>query len=54
MGRTALPGGDSRQIIESIESRLMALPNETSVLPGHGPVTTIGAERNTNPFLKLR
>lgn len=54
IGRTDLPGGNSRQIIESIESRLMALPDETRVLPGHGPATTIGAERNNNPFLNLR
>jgi|SRR5579862_2249941 len=54
IGRTDLPGGNSRQIIESIESQLMALPDETRVLPGHGPPTTIGAERNTNPFLNLR
>ena len=54
IGRTDLPGGNPRQIIESIESRLMALPDETRVLPGHGPATTIGAERNSNPFLNLR
>ena len=54
IGRTDLPGGNSRQIIDSIESQLMALPDETKVLPGHGPATTIGAERNANPFLKLR
>lgn len=54
IGRTDLPGGNSRQIIESIESQLMSLPDETRVLPGHGPATTIGAERNTNPFLNLR
>lgn len=54
IGRTDLPGGNSRQIIESIESQLLALPDETRVLPGHGPATTIGAERNTNPFLNLR
>ena len=51
IGRTDLPGGNSRQIIESIESRLMSLPDETRVLPGHGPITTIGTERNHNPFL---
>ena len=51
IGRTDLPGGNSRQIIESIESRLLALPDETKVLPGHGPATTIGAERRSNPFL---
>jgi glyoxylase-like metal-dependent hydrolase (beta-lactamase superfamily II) len=52
IGRTDLPGGNYGQIIDSIESRLMALPNETKVLPGHGPMTTIGAERKSNPFLR--
>jgi glyoxylase-like metal-dependent hydrolase (beta-lactamase superfamily II) len=54
IGRTDLPGGNPRQIIESIETRLMTLADETRVLPGHGPATTIGAERNHNPFLNLR
>jgi glyoxylase-like metal-dependent hydrolase (beta-lactamase superfamily II) len=54
IGRTDLPGGNPRQIIESIASRLLVLPNETRVLPGHGQETTIGAERNSNPFLNLR
>jgi hydroxyacylglutathione hydrolase len=54
IGRTDLPGGNSRQIIQSIESRLMVLPDETKVLPGHGPSTSIGAERNRNPFLPKR
>jgi len=54
IGRTDLPGGNGRQIIESIESRLMTLPPETRVLPGHGQETTIGNERNHNPFLSLR
>ena len=52
IGRTDLPGGDSRKILHSIQSRLMALPEETTVLPGHGPSTTIGEERNSNPFLR--
>ena len=52
IGRTDLPGGNSRQIIDSIHSRLLALPDETQVLPGHGPVTTIGQERKSNPFLR--
>jgi len=52
IGRTDLPGGNFEQIIDSIESRLLALPDETKVLPGHGPVTTIGEERRTNPFLR--
>ncbi len=54
IGRTDLPGGNSRQILESIETRLMGLPEATRVLPGHGPETTIGAERNHNPFLRFR
>jgi glyoxylase-like metal-dependent hydrolase (beta-lactamase superfamily II) len=53
IGRTDLPGGNSRQIIDSIHSRLLALPDETKVLPGHGPSTTIGAERKSNPFLHI-
>jgi glyoxylase-like metal-dependent hydrolase (beta-lactamase superfamily II) len=53
IGRTDLPGGDGRQIIDSIKSRLMQLPEETRVIPGHGPATTIGQERATNPFLNF-
>jgi glyoxylase-like metal-dependent hydrolase (beta-lactamase superfamily II) len=52
IGRTDLPGGNFDQIMDSLRSRLMALPDETRVLPGHGPVTTIGAERQGNPFLQ--
>jgi glyoxylase-like metal-dependent hydrolase (beta-lactamase superfamily II) len=52
IGRTDLPGGNSQQILDSIHSRLLALPEETKVLPGHGPATTIGAERRSNPFLR--
>jgi hydroxyacylglutathione hydrolase len=52
IGRTDLPGGNYEQIIESIASRLMALPDETRVLPGHGAATTIGTERRSNPFLR--
>jgi glyoxylase-like metal-dependent hydrolase (beta-lactamase superfamily II) len=52
IGRTDLPGGNFDQIIDSIHSRLLALPDETRVLPGHGPVTTIGEERKNNPFLR--
>jgi glyoxylase-like metal-dependent hydrolase (beta-lactamase superfamily II) len=51
IGRTDLPGGDYDQIIDSIQSRLLALPDETRVLTGHGPATTIGVERRSNPFL---
>jgi hydroxyacylglutathione hydrolase len=52
IGRTDLPGGDGRQIIRSIHHRLLALPDATRVVPGHGPETTIGEERVTNPFLQ--
>jgi glyoxylase-like metal-dependent hydrolase (beta-lactamase superfamily II) len=51
IGRTDLPGGNPSQLLDSIESRLLVLPNETKVVPGHGPSTTIGTERATNPFL---
>lgn len=51
IGRTDLPGGNSAQILESIKGRLLTLPDDTKVLPGHGPFTTIGAERRANPFL---
>lgn len=53
IGRTDLPGGDGRQIIRSIESRLLALPEDTRVICGHGPETTIGQERDSNPFLTM-
>jgi glyoxylase-like metal-dependent hydrolase (beta-lactamase superfamily II) len=52
IGRTDLPGGDFPQIIDSLHSRLLTLPDETEVLPGHGPATTIGEERSSNPFLR--
>jgi hydroxyacylglutathione hydrolase len=52
IGRTDLPGGNYGQIIDSIHSRLLTLPDETKVVPGHGPATSIGIERSTNPFLK--
>jgi glyoxylase-like metal-dependent hydrolase (beta-lactamase superfamily II) len=52
IGRTDLPGGNYSQIIDSIQTRLLVLPDETKVLPGHGPATTIGAERKSNPFLR--
>ncbi|MGA8043892.1 MAG: MBL fold metallo-hydrolase [Terracidiphilus sp.] len=51
IGRTDLPGGNFNQILHSIETRLLALPDETRVIPGHGPVTSIGVERRKNPFL---
>ncbi len=54
IGRTDLPGGNFDQIIDSLHSRLLTLPDETEVLPGHGPATTIGEERHSNPFLQSR
>ncbi|MGA2571351.1 MAG: MBL fold metallo-hydrolase [Terracidiphilus sp.] len=54
IGRTDLPGGNFEQILRSLRSRLLALPDETRVLTGHGPETTIGQERATNPFLQSR
>jgi glyoxylase-like metal-dependent hydrolase (beta-lactamase superfamily II) len=51
VGRTDLPGGHHGKLIESIRERLLPLPDATLVVPGHGPETTIGEERATNPFL---
>lgn len=51
IGRTDLPGGDYRTLIESISTRLLTLPEETVLYTGHGPATTVGRERRTNPFL---
>lgn len=52
IGRTDLPGGDYREILKSIHEKLLVLPEETVVVPGHGPVTTIGREREFNYFLQ--
>lgn len=51
VGRTDLPGGDTGKLMASIKDRLLTLPDETFVVPGHGPMTTIGEERRSNPFL---
>jgi hydroxyacylglutathione hydrolase len=51
VGRTDLPGGDTQTLIRSIHEKLLSLPDSTKVVPGHGPSTTIGAERESNPFL---
>jgi len=51
IGRTDLPGGSFNKIITSLHDRVLALADETVVIPGHGPLTTIGEERQSNPFL---
>lgn len=51
IGRTDLPGGSFDKIIDSLHEKLLALPDDTVVIPGHGPLTTIGEERESNPFL---
>ena len=51
IGRTDLPGGDFDQLIRSIQSKILVLPDTIRVLPGHGPQTSVGTERNANPFL---
>lgn len=51
IGRTDLPGGDFNTLIQSIRTHLFSLPDETKVLPGHGPETAIGMEKKVNPFL---
>jgi hydroxyacylglutathione hydrolase len=52
VGRSDLPGGNQHTLIKGIRSKLMTLPRETVVYPGHGPATTIGHEYDTNPFLQ--
>jgi glyoxylase-like metal-dependent hydrolase (beta-lactamase superfamily II) len=51
IGRTDLPGGSMQKILRSLQDKVLALPDETVVVPGHGPLTTIGEERESNPFL---
>jgi hydroxyacylglutathione hydrolase len=52
VGRTDLPGGDTGALLRSIHTRLLTLPENTLVIPGHGQETTLGQERETNPFLQ--
>lgn len=52
VGRTELPGGDHETLIQSIKTKLYPLGDDVTFLPGHGPASTIGQERATNPFLK--
>ena len=52
IGRTDLPGGSFEKILRSLHQKVLELPDETVVVPGHGPLTTIAEERESNPFLK--
>ncbi|MPZ65031.1 MAG: MBL fold metallo-hydrolase [Pseudonocardiaceae bacterium] len=52
IGRTDMPGGDHEQMLASLRDKVLVLDDETVVLPGHGPTTTIGRERAANPFLQ--
>ncbi len=54
IGRTDLPGGSMQKIMQSLHGTVLDLPDETAVIPGHGQSTTIGVERETNPFLLKR
>jgi len=51
IGRSDLPGGDMQTLMKSIREQVLTLPDETTLYPGHGPPTTVGQERETNPFL---
>ncbi|MBO8156103.1 MAG: MBL fold metallo-hydrolase [Bacillaceae bacterium] len=50
IGRTDLPGGNHQQLLDSIEEKILILPDHTTVYPGHGPKTTVGSEKVSNPF----
>ena len=52
IGRFDLPGGDGRLLLKNIQEKVLTLPDETAVYPGHGPQTTIGNEKECNPFLR--
>ncbi|WP_166332785.1 MBL fold metallo-hydrolase [Sphingobacterium chungjuense] len=52
IGRTDLPGGNHSQLLQSIKERIYSLPDNTTVYPGHGPTTTIGFEKTSNPFIQ--
>ena len=54
VGRTDLPGGDWDQLVESIKTQVFTLPDETRLLSGHGPETTVGEEKRSNPFVAER
>ncbi len=53
IGRTDFPKGDHQTLVDSIQQKLFNLPDDTSFIPGHGPMSTIGHEKKTNPFVKM-
>ncbi len=52
IGRTDFPGGDMKRLLENIRSKVFTLPDDTLVLPGHGPASTVGREKRQNPFFR--
>jgi glyoxylase-like metal-dependent hydrolase (beta-lactamase superfamily II) len=54
VGRWDVPGGSFEQLRDSIQKKLYALPDDTRVFPGHGPPTTIGVEKRSNPFVPAK
>jgi hydroxyacylglutathione hydrolase len=52
IGRTDFPGGDMELLLENIRTKIFVLPDDTLVLPGHGPVSTVEREKKTNPFFQ--
>jgi glyoxylase-like metal-dependent hydrolase (beta-lactamase superfamily II) len=54
VGRTDFPGSSSQELVRSVHEKLFSLPDETTVYPGHGPETSIGYEKRSNPWVSLR
>ena len=54
VGRTDLPGGNAEELMESIKTKILPLPDDTIIYPGHGPRTTLGEERKHNPYINGR